>query len=70
MPFAPLELASREYHTVHVTLVAGVPDPTYFQRTAENVPSFIVSTGKPLSKSAEQVSQWLCVTHTWLRYSG
>ncbi|KAI8080016.1 Prenylcysteine lyase-domain-containing protein [Halteromyces radiatus] len=38
----------REYHTVHVTLIAGYPDPTYFGRTENDVPTSIITTGFPL----------------------
>ncbi|CAO3587125.1 unnamed protein product [Absidia cylindrospora] len=38
----------REYHTVHVTLIAGYPDPSYFGRNEENVPTSIITTGIPL----------------------
>jgi prenylcysteine oxidase/farnesylcysteine lyase len=40
----------RDYHTVHVTLVAGHSNPEFFGRTLENLPTFIVSTGEPLGK--------------------
>lgn len=50
MPFPNAQHALREYHTVHVTVIAGVIDPSYFGRTAETMPTLIVTTGDPLSK--------------------
>ncbi|KAI7907608.1 Prenylcysteine lyase-domain-containing protein [Cokeromyces recurvatus] len=44
----PTEEEQRDYHAVHVTLVAGYPDPSYFGRTIDHLPSFIVTTGLPL----------------------
>ena len=32
-------------------MIAGIPDPGYFGRTKETVPTMIVSTGAPLSKA-------------------
>lgn len=52
MPFPNAQHAPREYHTVHVTVIAGVIDPSYFGRTAETMPTLIVTTGDPLSKYA------------------
>ncbi|ORZ16214.1 Prenylcysteine lyase-domain-containing protein [Absidia repens] len=39
---------ARQYHTVHVTIIAGYPDPSYFGRNEENVPTSIITTGIPL----------------------
>ncbi|CEP17748.1 hypothetical protein [Parasitella parasitica] len=47
LPF-PTRQEERPYHAVYVTLVAGNPDPSYFGRTLENMPTFVVSTGAPL----------------------
>ncbi|KAI8368233.1 Prenylcysteine lyase [Radiomyces spectabilis] len=44
LPFANTD-THRTYHTVHVTLVAGVPNPGYFNRDKDTIPSFIVTTG-------------------------
>ncbi|KAI8140013.1 Prenylcysteine lyase-domain-containing protein [Fennellomyces sp. T-0311] len=57
LPFATTQSARREYHTVHVTLIAGVPDPSYFGRTADTVPSMIVSTGEPLTDNFDGSEQ-------------
>ncbi|GAN05753.1 FAD/NAD(P)-binding domain-containing protein [Mucor ambiguus] len=46
-PF-PTKHEERPYHAVYVTLIAGHPDPRYFGRTMENMPTFVVSTGNPL----------------------
>ncbi|OBZ84934.1 Farnesylcysteine lyase [Choanephora cucurbitarum] len=45
----PFKHEGRDYHTVHVTLVAGYPNHSYFGRTAETMPSFVVTTGEPLT---------------------
>ena len=50
MPFPNAQEAPREYHTVHVTVIAGVIDPSYFGRTADTMPTLVVTTGNPLSK--------------------
>ena len=47
LPYKTKEHA-RNYHIVHVTLVAGHTNPDYFQRTLDKLPTFIVSTGEPL----------------------
>ncbi|KAG0184841.1 hypothetical protein DFQ28_010354 [Apophysomyces sp. BC1034] len=47
MPF-PVTKHYREYHTVHVALIAGFPNPAYFGRTADTMPSAIITTGSPL----------------------
>lgn len=52
MPFPNADQAPREYHTVHVTVIAGVIDPSYFGRTADTMPTLVVTTGNPLSKEA------------------
>ncbi|CAO3619837.1 unnamed protein product [Cunninghamella blakesleeana] len=39
---------NRDYHTVHVTLVTGFADPTYFGRNKDDVPTEIITTGIPL----------------------
>ncbi|KAF7720866.1 hypothetical protein EC973_005887 [Apophysomyces ossiformis] len=49
LPF-PVSDHHREYHTVHVTLVAGFPNPEYFARTADTIPSAIITTGYPLTE--------------------
>ncbi|KAK4519197.1 uncharacterized protein ATC70_009429 [Mucor velutinosus] len=46
-PF-PTKQEERPYHPVYVTLIAGHPDPCYFGKTMENMPTFVVSTGVPL----------------------
>ncbi|OAD05137.1 hypothetical protein MUCCIDRAFT_189216 [Mucor lusitanicus CBS 277.49] len=46
-PF-PTKQEERPYHAVYVTLIAGHPDPSYFGKTMENMPTFVVSTGAPL----------------------
>lgn len=51
MPFPAAAHAIREYHKVHVTMIAGVVDPSYFGRTDDTLPNLIVTTGTPLSKS-------------------
>ncbi|KAI9307902.1 Prenylcysteine lyase-domain-containing protein [Cunninghamella echinulata] len=38
----------RDYHTVHVTMIAGYPNPSYFGRNEDNVPTAIITTGEPL----------------------
>lgn len=48
-PF-PTKQEERPYHAVYVTLVAGHPDPSYFGKTMESMPTFVVSTGAPLGK--------------------
>lgn len=49
-PFATKQY-HRNYHIVHVTLVAGHADPEYFKRTINTLPTFIVSTGPPLGNA-------------------
>ncbi|KAI9484518.1 Prenylcysteine lyase-domain-containing protein [Zychaea mexicana] len=49
LPYSTVLPAHRQYHTVHVTMVAGVPDPSYFGRTQETMPTMVVSTGSPLT---------------------
>jgi prenylcysteine oxidase/farnesylcysteine lyase len=46
-PF-PTKQEQRSYHPVYVTLVAGHPDPGYFGRTIDTMPTFVVTTGAPL----------------------
>lgn len=46
-PFATKQY-HRDYHIVHVTLVAGHADPSYFKKTIDTLPTFIVTTGPPL----------------------
>lgn len=46
-PFSTKE-HQRDYHVVHVTLVAGHADPSYFKRSLDTLPTFIVTTGSPL----------------------
>lgn len=46
----PVREQHRNYHVVHVTLVAGYPDPSYFGRTIDDMPTFVVSTGGSLGK--------------------
>lgn len=48
-PF-PTKQQERPYHAVYVTLVAGHPDASYFGKTLETMPTFVVSTGEPLGK--------------------
>lgn len=36
-----------KYKKVHVTLIAGVPNPTKFGKSSSDVPSTIVTTGPP-----------------------
>lgn len=48
-PF-PTKQHQRDYHIVHVTLVAGHADPSYFKKTLDTLPSFVVTTGPPLGK--------------------
>lgn len=48
-PF-PTKQEERSYHAVYVTLIAGHPDPSYFGKTMENMPTFVVTTGAPLGK--------------------
>lgn len=55
-PF-PTKQEERPYHAVYVTLIAGHPDPSYFGKTMENMPTFVVSTGAPLGECT-----WTCVT--------
>jgi prenylcysteine oxidase/farnesylcysteine lyase len=43
----------RDYHVVHVTLIAGHADPGYFKRTIDNMPTFVVTTGEPLAGGFE-----------------
>lgn len=49
----PVEDHHREYHTVHVTLVAGHVNPTYFKKEIQNLPTFIITTGYPLVQHFE-----------------
>lgn len=56
MPFPNADQAPREYHTVHVTVIAGVIDPSYFGRTADTMPTLVVTTGDPLSKEVLLIS--------------
>ncbi|KAG2217085.1 hypothetical protein INT45_004074, partial [Circinella minor] len=51
LPFTTVLPAQREYHTVHVTMIAGIPDPSYFNRTEDTVPTMIVTTGAPLTEN-------------------
>ncbi|KAL9550938.1 hypothetical protein MBANPS3_004512 [Mucor bainieri] len=51
-PF-PTKQEERPYHAVYVTLIAGHPDPSYFGKTMENMPTFVVSTGAPLTDGFE-----------------
>ncbi|RCH82284.1 hypothetical protein CU098_007630 [Rhizopus stolonifer] len=44
----PTKHQHRDYHVVHVTLVAGHPNPAYFGRTLDTMPTFVVTTGEPL----------------------
>lgn len=46
----PTKQEQRKYHPVYVTLIAGNPDPSYFGRTLETMPTFVVTTGAPLGK--------------------
>jgi prenylcysteine oxidase/farnesylcysteine lyase len=36
-----------EYKTIHVTLIAGVPNPAFFGKSSSDVPTTIVTTGPP-----------------------
>lgn len=47
----------RNYHVVYVTLVAGFPDPSYFGRTIDDMPTFVVSTGGSLGKLYSNTSE-------------
>ncbi|KAI9474051.1 MAG: Prenylcysteine lyase-domain-containing protein [Benjaminiella poitrasii] len=49
----PTKKEQREYHAVYVTLVAGYPNSSYFGRTIDTLPTFIVSTGSPLIDNFE-----------------
>lgn len=51
-PF-PTKNHHRDYHVVHVTLVAGHADPSYFNRTLDTMPTFVVTTGSPLADRFE-----------------
>lgn len=44
----PTRQEHRNYHVVYVTLVAGFPDPSYFGRTIDDMPTFVVTTGGEL----------------------
>ncbi|KAI9027288.1 Prenylcysteine lyase-domain-containing protein, partial [Phycomyces nitens] len=41
----------RDYKVVHVTLLAGYPDPSYFSSTEKDVPNLIITTGNGLPNS-------------------
>ncbi|KAI9249711.1 Prenylcysteine lyase-domain-containing protein [Phascolomyces articulosus] len=56
-PFSTISPAYRKFHTVHVTMIAGVPDPSYFGRIEKTVPTMIVSTGAPLTDHFDQSEQ-------------
>ncbi|KAI8337330.1 Prenylcysteine lyase-domain-containing protein [Blakeslea trispora] len=45
----PTKHERRNYHVVHVAIVAGHPNHSYFGRTAQTMPSFVVTTGEPLT---------------------
>ncbi|KAL0083019.1 Prenylcysteine lyase-domain-containing protein [Phycomyces blakesleeanus] len=56
-PFNPNEILElpvstgsyvRDYKIVHVTLLAGYPDPSYFSSTENDVPNLIITTGNGL----------------------
>lgn len=36
-----------EYKIIHVTLIAGVPNPSHFDKSSSDVPTTIVTTGPP-----------------------
>ncbi|KAI7885671.1 hypothetical protein K492DRAFT_157009 [Lichtheimia hyalospora FSU 10163] len=57
MPFPNAQEAPREYHTVHVTVIAGVIDPSYFGRTADTMPTLVVTTGNPLTSNFDHGEQ-------------
>ncbi|KAI8979473.1 Prenylcysteine lyase-domain-containing protein [Mycotypha africana] len=52
----PTQSEQRHYHPVHVTLVAGHPNPSYFGRTMDKMPTFVITTGVPLVNHFENAS--------------
>ncbi|KAI9317412.1 Prenylcysteine lyase [Dichotomocladium elegans] len=57
MDFPNAVSAEREYQIVHVTMIAGVVDPSYFGRKWENMPTLIVTTGVPLTGNFKESTQ-------------
>lgn len=52
----PAERHHRDYHVVHVTLVAGHINPHYFGKdNIDKTPTFVITTGHPLGKQDTQV---------------